>query len=157
MRAHTARSPQQSALAGTCAAIENRARRLAAGVPQLSRYTAASVLALACDFAVYLALATGGMTAALAGVAGYGAGMVVHYLLSVAVVFDARAANKAPARLMGEFLLTGLAGLALTGVVIALATGIGGLPLLPAKVAATVVSFLAVYALRRGMVFAARA
>ena len=42
-------------------------------------------------------------------------------------VFDARATDKAQARLFGEFALSGLAGMAITALVIALATEVFGL------------------------------
>jgi putative flippase GtrA len=57
------------------------------------------------------------------------------------------------ARLFGEFVLSGLAGMGVTALVIALATEVVGLAALPAKVLAAAVSFLAVFALRRTVVF----
>lgn len=126
-------------------------------LPQISRYAVVSVLALTVDFSIYLLLATGGMAAAIAGMIGYAAGLAVHYVLSVGMVFDTRAVNKAQPRLIAEFVLSGLVGLALTAGVIALATTVFGLPILSAKIAATAASFLVVYLLRRCMVFAARA
>ena len=92
----------------------------------------------------------------LAGVLGYAAGTVLHYLLSVRFVFDARATDKAHARLFGEFAVTGVSGMAATAIVIAAATDLAGLSALPAKVLAAGVSFLLVFALRRGVVFSAR-
>ena len=130
---------------------------LLAIVPQLSRYTLVSGLALALDFAVYLLLAGGGTNVTLAGVAGYACGLALHYVLSVRLVFDPQASNKAQGRLLAEFALTGLAGMAITALVIALATDLVGLPLLPAKMLAVGASFLVVFALRRGVVFARRA
>ena len=62
------------------------------------------------------------MWPALAGVMGYAVGTVLHYLLSVRFVFDARATDKAHARLFGEFAVTGVSGMAATAVVIAAAT-----------------------------------
>ena len=46
--------------------------------------------------------------------------------------------------------------MAATAIVIAAATDLAGLSALPAKVLATGVSFLLVFALRRGVVFSAR-
>jgi putative flippase GtrA len=125
-------------------------------LPQLSRYTLVSALALVLDFAVYLLLAAGGMRGALAGAIGYACGIALHYMLSVRYVFDAAAAHKAQSRLITEFAISGLAGLAITALVIALTVDLGGMPLLPAKMLAVGVSFLVVFALRRGVVFAGR-
>jgi putative flippase GtrA len=124
-------------------------------LPQLSRYAVVSVLALVLDYVVYLSLITTGMRPLLAGIVGYSLGLLLHFVLSTCFVFDAAAAHKPPARLFGEFALSGVAGLAVTAAVIATATDIAGLPALPAKILATGMSFLIVYALRRGIVFAA--
>lgn len=128
--------------------------RLAGAVPQLSRYAVVSAVALALDFAVFLALTAMAMRPSLAGVIGYAAGMGLHYLLSVRFVFDARATDKAPARLFGEFALTGISGMAVTALVIAAATSVAGTPALAAKILAAGASFLLVFALRRCVVFA---
>ena len=125
-------------------------------LPQFSRYTLVSALALVLDFTVYLLLAAGGTTGALAGAIGYACGLALHYLLSVRYVFDAAAAHKGQSRLITEFALSGLAGMAITALVIAVTVDLGGMPLLPAKVLAVGVSFLVVFALRRGVVFAGR-
>jgi putative flippase GtrA len=125
-------------------------------LPQLSRYTVVSALALALDFTVYLLLGAGGTTGALAGAIGYACGLALHYLLSVRYVFDAAAAHKAQSRLMTEFALSGLAGMAITALVIAVTVDLGGMPLLPGKILAVGVSFIVVFALRRSVVFASR-
>ena len=121
--------------------------------PQLSRYALVSAIALALDFALYLALTSAGTNPTLAGVIGYAAGMGVHYVLSSRFVFDLGAIDKPQARLFGEFALSGVAGIGITALVIALATEVAGLPPLPAKVLAAGISFLAVFALRRQVVF----
>jgi putative flippase GtrA len=123
-------------------------------LPQFSRYTVVSGLALILDFTVYLLLAASGMMVALAAAFGYACGLALHYLLSVRYVFDPRAANKAQTRLLAEFALSGFAGLAITALVIAVTVDLGGMPLLPAKVLAVGMSFLVVFALRRSVVFA---
>ena len=79
-------------------------------LPQLSRYTVVSALALVLDFSVYLLLGAGGMKGAVAGAIGYACGLALHYVLSVRYVFDPRAANKAQTRLLAEFALSGFAG-----------------------------------------------
>ena len=121
--------------------------------PQLSRYALVSLAALVLDFSLYLALTSGGMKPVLAGVIGYAAGTVLHYGLSTRFVFDAAATDKVQARLFDEFALSGLVGIGITALVIALATGAAGLPSLPAKVLAAGVSFIAVFVLRRQIVF----
>ena len=133
-----------------------RLRGLASIAPQLSRYTLVSALALALDFALYLALTSLAVWPPLAGVLGYAAGTVLHYLLSVRFVFDARATDKAHARLFSEFAVTGVSGMAATAIVIAAATDLAGASALPAKILAAGVSFLLVFALRRAVVFSAR-
>jgi putative flippase GtrA len=125
-------------------------------LPQLSRYTLVSALALILDFAVYLLLAAGGTKVALAGALGYACGLALHYVLSVRYVFDARAAHKGQYRLFAEFAVSGLAGMAITALVIAAAVEVCGMPLLPAKALAVGMSFLVVFVLRRSVVFAGR-
>ena len=136
--------------------LRARLRPLLSVAPQFSRYTLVSAVALVLDFGVYLLLAAGGTNITLAGAVGYTCGLCLHYLLSVRYVFDPKAANKTQARLFSEFALSGLAGLAVTALVIALTADLGGMPVLPAKVLAVGASFLVVFALRRGVVFARR-
>ena len=136
--------------------VPARLRRLAFVAPQLSRYALVSAVALALDFAVFLGLTALAVWPALAGVIGYAAGTGLHYLLSVRFVFDAGATEKAHARLFSEFAVTGVSGMAATAIVIAAATDLAGLSAVPAKVLAAGVSFLLVFALRRGVVFSAR-
>jgi len=122
--------------------------------PQLLRYGLVSGAALAFDFSVFLAL--NGMIGhpTLSGVLGYGAGIILHYALSCRFVFDARRSEKAAHRLFGEFLASGVVGLAATAAVIALATGFFGLAPITAKLVAAVVSFIGVFLIRRTIVFA---
>jgi alpha-1,2-mannosyltransferase len=134
--------------------VPARLHRLAAVAPQLSRYALVSAAALACDFAVFLALTRVAVWPAVAGVLGYAVGTVLHYLLSVRFVFDARATDKAHTRLFSEFAVTGVGGMAATALVIWAATDLTGLSALPAKVLAAGVSFILVFALRRSVVFA---
>ena len=108
-------------------------RRLAGLMPQLSSYSVA---------------------ASLAGAAGYAVGMVVHYILSSRFVFKTRGSQKSERRRFVEFLISGLIGITLTGVIIAAATEIFGVTPIAAKVVAAAVSFAAVFAIRRSFVFA---
>jgi putative flippase GtrA len=123
---------------------------------QLSRYSAVSALALALDLTIYLVLTAATMRPSSAGVIGYGAGIVLHYLLSVRFVFDASATDKVHAHLFGEFALSGLSGMVTTAIVIAAATDLANLSVFSAKALAAGASFLVVFALRRSVVFAAR-
>jgi putative flippase GtrA len=127
--------------------------RLRAMAPQLSRYAAVSALALGLDFGVFLALngAIGHPT--LAGVVGYACGIVLHYQLSRRFVFATAASAKSARRRFGEFVASGLIGVAVTAAVIAAATGMGTSPIL-AKAMAAGASFIGVYAIRRAIVFA---
>jgi putative flippase GtrA len=138
------------------ARLQRQLAPVLAVLPQFSRYTLVSALALILDFAVYLLLAAGGTKVALAGALGYACGLALHYVLSVRYVFDAQAAHKAQSRLFAEFAVSGLAGMAITALVIAAAVDAGDMPLLPAKAVAVGVSFLVVFVLRRSVVFAGR-
>jgi len=123
-------------------------------VPQLSRYTIVSVMALALDFTVFLALNAAFGLPTLAGVIGYGCGIVLHYFLSRHFVFNAMRSRKSAHRLFTEFVASGLIGLALTALVIAVATTSFGLSAILAKILATAASFIGVFLIRRTIVFA---
>lgn len=125
-------------------------------VAQILRYALVAVLSLAVDCVVFFAL-VGGVRPMLAGVAGYAAGMALNYLLSARFVFDPQASGKSELRLLAEYAVSGLAGLMLTALVIALAMGAAGLAPPAAKAIAVVVTFFAVYLVRRNVVFAASA
>ncbi len=123
-------------------------------LPQLSRYTVVSALALALDLGLFLALTRGvGVKAAFAGVVGYSAGLVLHYILSTRFVFDTGSSAKSQARMFAEFAATGLVGVGITWAVIAAGTEFALLPDVVAKAAAVGTSFFAVFLLRRTMVF----
>jgi putative flippase GtrA len=123
-------------------------------VPQLSRYTIVSALAFALDFAVFLALNATFGRPTLAGVAGYGCGIVLHYFLSRHFVFQATRSKKSVHRLFSEFVASGLIGLAVTAGVIAAATSVLGWSPIAAKVLAVGASFVGVFLIRRTIVFA---
>jgi putative flippase GtrA len=129
-------------------------RRLTGALPEVSRYSVASVLALVFDFWAYLELVSAGVAATLAGISGYALGLTLHFVLSTRFVFRNSREEKPNARLFAEFVMTGLLGLALTAGIIAVATMAMGVSPLPAKLLAVGVSFFAVFAVRRSMVFA---
>ncbi|WP_204320015.1 GtrA family protein, partial [Klebsiella pneumoniae] len=71
-------------------------------------YGLVSVLALGIDLLVYLGLVHLTMRASVAAVAGYGAGLALHFLLSARVAFDGAATRKSAARLFWQFALSGV-------------------------------------------------
>lgn len=121
---------------------------------QAASYVVVSGLALGIDTGALLVLAHYGLAPALAGGAGYMLGLVAHYGLSSALVFNAAATAKGNWRLLAEFCLTGLAGLLLTMAIVALLAGFAGCPLFAAKLVAVAVSFVAVFLMRKLVVFA---
>jgi putative flippase GtrA len=121
--AESRHGPSLAGRADVARLLPERLRALAGISPQLSRYAVVSLAALVLDFALYIGLTRGGVGPVLAGVVGYAAGTVLHYALSTRFVFDAAATDKVQARLFGEFALSGLVGIAITALVIALATG----------------------------------
>ena len=123
---------------------------------QLARYGLVSVAALGCDFFVFLALTKAGTLPAIAGMAGYGVGLLLHYVLSTIFVFDAAAAHKTRTRLFTEFAVSGGAGLVLTAAIITVMTHRLHAPPVIAKITAVIVSFVVVFLLRRSVVFASR-
>ena len=125
-------------------------------MPELSYYTIVSVVALGVDLAVFNALLFGGAGAGIAGLFGYTAGLALHYVLSRRFVFDTAGSEKNDWRRFGEFAASGCAGLAITWSVIHLATDIAHLPAMLGKIAAVGTSFVVVFLLRRGIVFAGR-
>ena len=153
---HGARPARSVAAAagGVAEYVSGRLGALRAMVPQFSRYAAVSALALALDFTVFLGLNGTIGHPTLAGVAGYACGILLHYQLSRHYVFDTGASAKSGHRRFGEFVASGLIGLAVTAGVIAFATGMLGVSPLIAKVLAAGGSFLGVFAVRRTIVFA---
>ena len=120
---------------------------------QALAYLAVSVVALGCDTVVYLLAARLGVGAAAAGAGGYVLGLLVHYALSRSLVFEVSHTAKSEARLFLEFAASGVLGLGITVTVIGTSVEVLGLALLPAKIAATAVSFVSVFLIRRFMVF----
>jgi putative flippase GtrA len=136
---------------------EMKIRPAVAFLPQLSRYSIASVVALAIDIAVYVALCSLAVNPLVAGVVGYAVGMVAHYAMSTSFVFAVINTKKSGFRRLAEFAVSGLVGLGITGAVIATLTQSFAVSAIPAKIAAVIISFLAVFLMRRWIVFASRA
>ncbi len=131
-----------------------KAQGFAGLVPQLSAYTIASVLALALDLAAFNVLLLAGVRAALAGVAGYASGLILHFVLSSRYVFRTEGSAKTGTQRFVEFSLSGGVGLVMTWAIIHVATDFAHLPAMAAKGAAVVASFIVVFVLRRSIVFA---
>lgn len=127
--------------------------RLLGLATQLSRYTVVSILSLVLDFTIFLALADAGYRAAIAGVIGYTIGMLLHFSLSTRFVFKRMSCAKSDTRLFTEFVASGVVGLLITAAVISMATDMLSLSAFIAKVFAVVMSFAAVFVLRRSVVF----
>ncbi|NVD44573.1 GtrA family protein [Qipengyuania atrilutea] len=121
---------------------------------QAMRYLAASVAALAADFAAFLILVQAGMLDAAASAAGYTLGIVVHWLFSSRLVFADGVADRGSQRSRQKafFVVSALVGLVLTIAIVGAADAIGFSPVV-AKCLAIVVSFSVTYLIRAKLVF----
>ena len=119
----------------------------------LTRYLAASIIALAFDVAVFSTLLALGMGAAAASAIGYAAGIIIHWLVSSNFVFTGKAREGAALQWQ-RILFAGsaLVGLAITVGTVAILSGTGAHPI-AAKAIAIIISFVAVYAARKWGVF----
>ncbi|BDI59912.1 GtrA family protein [Qipengyuania nanhaisediminis] len=118
------------------------------------RYVLASVGALAVDVGSFLALLALGVTAAPASFVGYSLGILAHWLMSSRAVFvgDVAAGGIARTRQKALFVISALAGLALTTAIVGLGAR-GGIDPRLAKIAAIAVSFLVTWLIRSRIVF----
>ena len=117
-------------------------------------YVAASVLALGLDLGCFLAALALGIPAVPASVAGYGAGLALHWVLSTRYVFAAETVREGPAR-TGQKLMFGasaLVGLGLTAGIVAAGEALALDPRL-GKLVAVGASFLVTWRLRRKVIF----
>lgn len=116
-----------------------------------ARYLLASICALSLDMGVFLALLGAGTPSALAACGGYGAGLLLHWVISTRFVFTCERPSNA--QRIG-FFISALAGLLVT---IAIIEWLGwlGLGYALAKLVAIPVSFGTVYAIRKYGIFAA--
>jgi putative flippase GtrA len=119
----------------------------------LTRYLAASIVALAFDIAVFSTMLAVSISAAIASAAGYCAGIVIHWMVSSNFVFTGKTRNGAALHWQ-RILFAGSAflGLAIT---VGIVTGLSGAGVHPvaAKSIAIIISFVAVYAARKWGVF----
>lgn len=118
------------------------------------RYFGASVGALAVDVSAFFAALALGIAAGPASALGYSLGILAHWLMSTRAVFHDGVATAGRHRSVQKafFVLTALAGLALTTLIVTLADRAGIDPRV-AKLVAIVASFGLTYALRARIVF----
>lgn len=123
---------------------------------RLARYLLASVGALGVDIACFLLLLAGDMHPALASAIGYSAGILAHWLLSSRTVFTDTVAQRGRERSKQKalFVISALAGLALTTTIVGLADLLAFDPR-PAKLVAIIASFTLTWLLRSRIVFRA--
>lgn len=123
-------------------------------MPELSYYTIVSAVALGVDLVIFTGLARSGVRAAAAGIIGYAVGLLVHYILSVRFVFETEGSTKSGLRRFAEFVVSGGVGILITWAIIAFSTEVLHFPALLAKAGAVGTSFIVVFILRKGIVFA---
>jgi len=118
------------------------------------RYLAVSVIALAIDFACFLAAIALDAAPVVAAVLGYCIGLQVHWALSTRFVFAPERVREGAGRRGQHALFVGsaLVGLGITALTIAVGEAAGGDPR-AAKLVAVGLSFIATFALRRAIVF----
>lgn len=120
----------------------------------LLRYIGASAIALASDVAVFSLCFALAVTPALASAIGYCVGIAVHWLISSRAVFGASVAPRGSARTRQKtlFALSAFVGLAITTFIVW-----GGEHLrshaFASKAVAILVSFCAVYIVRKQVIF----
>jgi putative flippase GtrA len=119
----------------------------------ITRYLAASIIALAFDVALFSSLVAMAIDPTVASAAGYCAGIVVHWLVSANIVFVGKTRDGTALQLQRAL----FAGSALVGLGITVATveilGRAGVHPIPSKGVAIGISFVAVYAMRKWGVF----
>ena len=121
---------------------------------RLLRYLIASVGALAVDMGLFLALLSLGSWPAGASAASYCAGILAHWLMSSRAVFIGGVAERGIARTRQKalFVISALAGLALTTAIVWTGDNAGMDPRI-AKLIAIAVSFVVTWLLRSKIVF----
>jgi putative flippase GtrA len=119
----------------------------------ITRYLAASIIALAFDVALFSSLVAMSVDPTLASAAGYCAGIVIHWLVSANIVFTGKTRDGAALHIQRAlFAGSAVVGLAITVVTVEI-LGRAGVHPIPSKGAAIGVSFVAVYAMRKWGVF----
>ena len=130
------------------------ARLLSAG-SEFWRYLLASVIALGLDFSLlWLLTERAGLHYLSSAAISYSAGAVLHYAISVTLVFRERRVGDRRMEFAGFFAI-GLLGLAANQLVLKAAVDGLGQSYLLGKVAATGVSFVLTFVTRRAVLFTA--
>ena len=121
---------------------------------QFVQYFLASLAALMVDMGTFVVFLNIGVTPGLAAAIGYSAGIGVHWAIVSRSVFAAGTATRGTARTQQKalFLITALAGLALTTGIVTLADALA-LNVIVSKGFAVAVSFVANYLARKHLVF----
>lgn len=119
----------------------------------ITRYLAASIIALAIDVALFSTLLALWIDPTAASAVGYCAGIVVHWLVSANLVFVGKTRDGAGLHIQRAlFAGSALAGLAITVTTVEL-LGRAGFHAIAAKSITVGISFVAVYAMRKWGVF----
>jgi putative flippase GtrA len=121
----------------------------------LPRYFLASLVALAVDYFLYVALVriAPGMSLAEAAAPAYLAGAVVHYFFSRLLVFPQGWLHRHHWGEFGVFILSGLFGAGLTSLVVWIVSTVPGAGVHWPKIVAIGVSFIVTYFVRKYLVF----
>ena len=120
------------------------------------RYLAASAIALGADFGLlWLLTERAGLHYLASSAISYSTGAVLHYAISATLVFRERRLDSRRAEFLGFFAI-GLLGLAASQIVMKTAVDGIGLSYLVGKVAATGVSFVLTFVMRRAALFTSR-
>jgi putative flippase GtrA len=118
------------------------------------RYFGSSACALVVDAGSFFAMVAAGAPAGPASAAGYSLGIVAHWLIASRAVFVGDVAASGPARTRQKvlFVISALAGLAITTGIVTVGAA-AGFNLVLTKVVAVGLSFTANWLLRRRLVF----
>ena len=119
------------------------------------RYVGASLAALGVDVSLFVAGLAGGIAPVTASIAGYTAGIAVHWLASSRLVFGKRVARPGGGRTRQQalFVVSALAGLGVTAAIVGSGQAVGVSPI-ASKLAAILAGFHVTYLLRKKIVFA---
>lgn len=119
----------------------------------ITRYLAASVIALVFDVGLFSSLVAMAIDPTIASAAGYGIGIVIHWMVSANIVFTGKTRDGTALQIQRAL----FAGSALVGLGITVSTveilGRFGLDPLASKAVAIGISFVAVYGMRKWGVF----
>jgi putative flippase GtrA len=119
----------------------------------ITRYLAASIIALAFDVALFASLIALGIDPTIASAAGYCAGIVIHWLVSANIVFVGKTRDGTALQVQRAlFAGSALVGLGITVATVEILGRLGTHPI-PSKGVAIGISFVAVYAMRKWGVF----